>query len=325
MKPDAAESGEPRHRGWYWLAMLAAIAALVSGTVVAVLGYTHTSGPDGAVKGYFEALERSDAAAALGFGDLPDGSRALLSSDVLREQQSTAAISSVTITSVVRNGPEATVGVHYVLAFADARLNVTDTVGVHASSNSWKLDEVAVPTQFDLTGAANRATVHGAPIPAGTVLLFPGAAPVRFDTGNIALDDASAIVHLNQHGNLRMNVVATPAGRAAAQAAMVAAVTACLHGAPIADPRCPLPDARAVPDSLRGKPSGAYASSLQVAVNAEDDGLFEVTGTVIVSGSYTKLDFNNIASTVRGKMRVNLDALFAVGKPSGVIWQQVAT
>ena len=135
---ESVEPGEPRHRGWYWLAMLAAVAALISGTVVAVLGYVHTSGPDGAVKGYFEALERSDAAAALGFGDLPNGSRALLSTDVLREQRSIAAISSVTITSVTRNGAEASVGVRYVLAFHDVRMNVTDTIGVHTSNNSWK-------------------------------------------------------------------------------------------------------------------------------------------------------------------------------------------
>ena len=57
----AGTSGVHRHRGLYWSAVLLALAALVGGSAFAYRAYEQTSGPDGAVKGYFAALSRSDA------------------------------------------------------------------------------------------------------------------------------------------------------------------------------------------------------------------------------------------------------------------------
>ena len=60
-------------RALYWSAVVLAVAVLAGGAVFAYLGYRSTAGPDGTVRGYFAALARADAPAALGFGRLPAG------------------------------------------------------------------------------------------------------------------------------------------------------------------------------------------------------------------------------------------------------------
>src|SRR5438445_5262352 len=109
----AGGAARPR-RAVFWLAVSLAVAAILTGGTIALANYLDTSGPDGAVRGYFAALQRGDAAAALGFGDLPDASRALLTGKVLREQKRIAPIRDVTITHTDSASNQATVNVHYV-------------------------------------------------------------------------------------------------------------------------------------------------------------------------------------------------------------------
>jgi len=191
-----------------------AVAVFVTGGTVALANYLDTSGADGAVRGYFAALQRGDAAAALGFGDIPDGPRTLLTSTVLHEQKRIAPIRDVTITRTASESNQATVGVHYVLAFPDGPQSVDDSVAVYKRDGSWRLSHAAVATRLNLLGASERATIVGAPLPTDVVLVFPGAAPIRLDTGALALDTDTAVVRMDTHdgADTSIVVVATDAG-----------------------------------------------------------------------------------------------------------------
>src|SRR3954454_11020099 len=102
---------------WYWIAVVAAAALFGGGLALAYLGYAATSGPDGAVRGYYAALQRSDAPDALAFGSVPNGAHILLTGDVLAEQQRIAPMRGFSVVSTVQDGDRATVRVRYTLAF----------------------------------------------------------------------------------------------------------------------------------------------------------------------------------------------------------------
>ena len=298
-----------RHRGAFLVAALLAIAVVVTGGVYALAGYLHTSGPAGTVRGYFDALQRGDEASALGFGDLPSGPRRYLSAAVLREQRRVGPITDLRILHTDHNGDSATVHVQYVIKVSGTRATVTDAVGVHQHGGGWRLDRVAVPIQISLSGADDRATILGGHLPTDTTLFFPGALPIRFDTPNLRVDPGSVIVHMQQREALTQ-VVVTPSavGRQAMDAAVTSALSACVRGGRGVNPLCPLPDTRAVPGSLRGRLPQNISKSIDITVTGDLNGVFLATGTVNVVGQYSKLDFNNVASTVRGRIPLNFGA-----------------
>jgi hypothetical protein len=94
-----------------------------------------------------------------------------------------------------------------------------------------------------------------------------------------------------------------------------------LAGAPAADPRCPLPSARGVPDSLRGALVGAFAPDAKVTVGGEATGRIDVTGSVKVRGSYTELDFNDQAVHRSGTVSVPVVAGAYATPPLRLTWQ----
>lgn len=298
-----------RHRGVFLVAALLAIAVVITGGSYALAGYLHTSGPDGAVRGYFDALRRGDEASALGFGDLPSGPRRYLSAAVLREQARVGPISDLRILRTDHNGDRATVHVQYVIKVSGTRATVTDAVGVHKNGSGWRLDRAAVPIQIAMSGADERATILGGHLPTDTMLFFPGALPIRFDTPNLQADPGSVIVHLQQREALTQVVVAPSAvGRQAMDKAVTSALSACVRGGRGVSPLCPLPDVRAVPGSLRGRLPQSISKSIDVTVTGDLNGVFLATGTITVAGQYSKLDFNNVASTVRGRIPLTFGA-----------------
>ena len=315
------------HRGTFLVALLLAVAVVVGGGIYALVGYLHTSGPDGAVSGYFTALRHGDEASALGFGDLPDGPRRYLSAAVLREQQRLAPISDFHIVNTDHSGSTATVHVQYVIDVNGTRATVSDAVGVHKHGRGWRLDRVAVATEVSMSGADDRATILGGHLPQGTVLFFPGAVPIRFDTANVQVDPGSVLLRLQQNASpTDVTVQPSAAGRRAMDAAVSSALASCIQGGAGYDPLCPLPDLRAVPGSLRGTLPQDITKSINVVVNGDLNGVFHATGTVTVNGQYAKLDFNNVASTVRGKIALRFDA-FAYVSPVhdqlGIYWRTV--
>ncbi|MCW2598059.1 MAG: hypothetical protein JWP39_3947 [Jatrophihabitans sp.] len=310
-----------RRRGLFWLAVLVAITAVTAiavGSLVAYEGYAETSGPEGAVRGYFAALQRADAAAALGFGDIPSGPHTLLTATVLKEQRAIAPIRNLTLGAVQRQGDQATVQVDWTLDFGATHIAAHDSIDVRKHGYSWRLSAVAARTRLQLGQAKSRAAIVGAAIPSDDVLVFPGAAPVRMDTPYLQVDPGSSVITLSSGGLTSLAIVATPGGRTQAKSAVVAALQSCLRAG--ADPRCPLPDHRAIPGSARGTLSADAAGQLSVLVADDPAGLLQVNGTIDATGQFTVLDFDNTASQHRGAMTIPVRATaYAVG-PLVVNW-----
>lgn len=306
-------------RRWYWLGVLAAIGLLVAGTVVAVAGYTATQGPDGVVRGYFDALAGSDAATALAYGTVPAGPHSLLTDAVLREQNRIAPLSDVAVRGTSRRGDHATVTVRYTLGFPKHPQTVSVQVGVHRAGDSWRLDAVAVSTQLQLSGAQQRASILGGPVPEETALLFPGAVPIRFDTPYLELDPDRGRVTFGAQPSTLVLVRVSDAGRQAVMSWLTEALRACLTSG--ADPGCPQPDERYVPGTLRGALAGSPSDSLTVAVDGGLQGWLLVGGTQPVQAtSYQRLDFENRPVTGHGRVSLQVSARAYPVPPLRVVW-----
>jgi hypothetical protein len=290
-------------RAFFWAGVVLGVLLLVGGTAVAVTQYRRTGGPDGVVRGYFAALARADAPRALAFGDVPDGPHTLLTSTVLRAQHDIAPLRDVHVGPVRRTGATATVAVRYTLGYPGNPQTVRSNVRVHQRDGDWRLDAVAVATQLEIDRALQRVTIVGAGIPQGDTLLFPGPVPITFDTPYLQLAAGPDQVGFGTEGTVRVLVDVSPAGRQAAFRAARAALLACLHG--IQDVRCPVPDARYVPGSLRGRVVGPLrASDFTVTVEDTGPGVLTASGKVLVQATYRRLGFTN--RPVAGRGRVSL-------------------
>jgi hypothetical protein len=313
-----------RRPRWFWTTCALALLLVAGGAVTAFVGYERTAGPDGAVRGYFAALRRADAGAALAFGDIPDGPRTLLTAKVLREQQRIAPIADVQVVVSQRHGGTATVAVHYDLDFPGDRLRVDDSVQVVRHGRDWHLARVAAYTRLDVLQAADRTSIVGAPVPADPTLVFPGAAPIRVDTAYLMVQDDSSVVTLSGGSDTAIAVGVSPAGAAAVRAALGTALRSCLAGLH-PDPRCPLPSARTVPGSVRAALPANAVDALKIAVQPDSSGLVQVSGSLRLSGSYTDLDFDNVAHQHRGGFTLPVQAVSYATAPVALSWQQVAT
>lgn len=285
----------------YWAGVVLGVLLLVGGSGLAVLGYAETSGPGGAVRAYFAALARGDAAAALALGTVPPGPHTLLTEDVLKAQQRIAPLRQFAITATHRDGNRARVVVRYTLAYPGSPQAINGTVPVHRADGDWRLDRVAIPTSLELDRALDRATIVGAGIPDGDTLVFPGAVPVTFDSPYLQLNAAEDSVGFDSRPGTRVYVEVSRAGRTAVTKAVETALRECLAGRGGAG--CPLPNERYVPGSIRGRTAGPL--DLTIAVADDDTGILDVRGSGKVdASSYRRLSFNN--RTVRGSGRVEL-------------------
>ncbi len=306
-----------RRRVLFWAGVVGAVVLLVGGGVVAYLGYATTSGPDGAVRGYFAALADGDAAGALAYGALPDGPHALLTDQVLAEQQRIAAIKRFTIRGTTRTGAHAQVRVRYMLDYPGDPQQVDSTVPVDARDGDWRLARVAIPTQLMLPKAAQRASILGTRISAGTVLVFPGAAPVRLDSPYLQLSAAQSGVDFDSGATTEVDVVVSDAGRRQADELVGANLLACVSGR---GPRtCPLPDSRYVPGSLRGRLVSAHPV-LTVSVADSAAGVIEVTGTASVVATYKRLSFQNRVTAGQGSLALPVRAQAYAVNPLTFSW-----
>lgn len=321
MRVSVAVGPSGLRRGLYWAAVLVALVAVVVGAVVAYLGYTGTSGPAGTVRGYFAALQRGDAAAALAFGDLPRGPHALLTDTVLREQRRIAPISHVQVVTTSQDGGAATVTVGYDLGFAAGVRHVTDQVPVRRAGDSWRLTATAVPATIDLDHALDRATIVGSGIPDGRTLLFPGAVPISLDTPYLRVTGGVATFGTAMSGTgdrVEVTVAVSPAGRDAVAKALQASLDACLKAGGAG--RCPLPSDRFVPGSLRGTLIGKAADDVSLTVAADPAGVIDVSGTIGFRGSFRLLDFDNVASRHTGTIQLPLSAVAYAVPPVRLRW-----
>lgn len=310
-----------RHGALFWSAILLALGALVGGSVVAYVTYAATAGADGAVKGYFAALQRADAPAALGFGDLPAGPTQLLTSSVLRAQRAVAPIRHVEIVSSDESGDTATVRVRYRLDFATGSRLVDEAVPVIRHNGSWRLARTAATTELHLRQAADRATIMGGRLPDGALLIFPGAVPIKFDSPYLRLSATSAGVELGAKAESDLTVQLTPAGRTAVLTAVELALRGCLGGSVQPDPRCPLPGSRAVPGTLRATVSAAGVQrTAVVTLAASSTGAITISGTIKLKGRYTVLDFENQPVAKSATVSLPLAATTYPTYPISIVW-----
>lgn len=290
-------------RALFWIAGLAAAIALCGGSAFALIEHHGNSGPASAVEGYFAALARSDAPAALAYGAVPDGPHDLLTSPVLAEQQRLAPLHDVRIKEVVQDGSRATVHFSYLLGTARARRHVSGAVGVVEQSSGWRLAESAVATTVTLDQAADRISFAGVSVPDGRTLVFPGMLPIRFDTPYLRVRPGSADVWFGGPDETVVQVEATAAARVRLTAEVDARLKLCVSGAPAAL-SCPLPSGRFVPGSLRGRIVGGTSAGLTFRVGAEAAGTIETSGTVGFIGRYRRLAYDNVASTHVGPLQL---------------------
>ena len=309
-----------RHRALYWSGVALAVIALVAGGIVAYVSYAETGGPAGAVRGYFAALERGDAPAALAYGDIPPGPRDYLTRAVRREQQRIAPMSDVHVTATSRSGRTATVSVTYRLQFAAGTAQFGDQVSVRERGASWHLVAVAASTRLGLGQAEDRARILGTPVPSDPALFFPGALPITFDTPYLQLAPGTSSVQLQAPVDSPLTVEVSAQGRAAMLTALRTAFTPCVTGTPAADPRCPLPSARGVPGSLRGTIVGSFAPDAKVTVDAGSTGRIDVSGHVQVRGSYSELDFDDLPVHRSGTVSVPIAATAYAASPLRLTW-----
>jgi hypothetical protein len=308
-----------RHVG-FWLAVGVCLAAIVGGTVVAVVAYRSNTDPKTVVAQYFADLRRGDARGALALGDLPDTSTQYLTADVLAAQRAIAPMSRFSASTVAQANQTATVSVRYSLSFPDGATEVSDRVNAVQRGAGWRLASVAVPTQLHVMAAAQRASVAGAPVPSGSVGLFPGALPVALDTPNLMVDAASRVVRFSGAESHDVAIGVTPAGRRLFAARLDAALRACLTGTRV-DPQCPLPnDDRAVPGTLRGSLAAPPSNGLTVDVLADPAGKLQASGTAAVTGRYQQLDFNNLPAPHTGTTSVSFKAECYATAPNAIVW-----
>jgi hypothetical protein len=289
----------------YWTAMVLAATAVVAGAAYSYVGYRATSGPDGAVEGYFAALARGDASAALGFGEVPAGPTGLLTDEVLAEQQQLAPLSEISILDVTEHGDTADVHYGYVLGFATGAQPVSGTMRVVKGGSGWRLARTAVPTTIAMDQAVDRFTFADTTVPDGRTLLFPGAVPVRFDTPFLQVDPSTAAVGFGGPATTDVRVEPTPAARAALTRQLTANLTRCVTAAR-PDPQCPLPSPRTVPGSLHGR---IAPSSFTFRVSSTAAGPITVSGTAICLGRYRTLSYDNVVRTVSGRVPLPADAM----------------
>ena len=309
-----------RRRAVVRLVAACAVVAVGWGAVIAFTGYQQTAGPDGAVKGYFAALARGDAPAALGFGAPPEGAHPLLTSTVLKQQLAIAPIRDVTVVDTVTHGSAATVTVQYGLGFRDDPVEVTERVAVLRHGGAWRLAATAATTSLDLTGALERATVAGGAVPDNPAAIFPGALPVTFDTPYLQLAPSTRYVRLSAPADTTVAVQVSPAGRAVIVPVLAKMLSACLRPGPV-DPRCPLPSDRIVPGTLHATLSKNALAHLQVQVQTDQAGVIAVSvPDLSVHASYQQLDFDNQPFPMSGPVTLQVAATTYAVAPVRLNW-----
>ena len=287
--------------------MLLAAALVVGGGAYAYAGYRDSEGADGAVRGYLHALARGDAPAALSYGTVPAGSHAFLTSSVLKQQLRLAPMRDITIGGDVAAGTGTRVPFSYNLAFGRGELHVDDAVVVTKVDGHWRLATVVANVQLQLAGAQNRTSLAGAAVPAGAVLLFPGALPIDFDTPYLQVSQADEAVSLNHPIGYVVGVELTKAGQSIVTQHLTTLLTACGRGGAGAVARCPVPSAEFVPGSMSGT-LRSNPSSLSLDVDTSADGLIDVTGIASFTGTYRELDFDDVSHTRKGTVSVPFSA-----------------
>ncbi|HKN98738.1 MAG TPA: hypothetical protein VJX10_16585, partial [Pseudonocardiaceae bacterium] len=213
-RPDPVPASGPYQQA-FWFTMLLATALLLGGLSVAAGAYVAEAQPGTVVLAYFAAVQRGDAAAALGYGARPAGSAALLTPAILAAQNAAGPIQDVAVRHVRRTGDRAAVDVTYTVGFATGPVTVADTVPVVRAGHGWRLAHSAVPQELSAGDGSDLARLAGFAVPDGTYPMFPGAVPVTYITPNLAPAPGSRVVSFDDGGLVSVDATVSRTGRAA--------------------------------------------------------------------------------------------------------------
>lgn len=300
-------------RAGYWAAVVIAAAALFAGSLYAYLAYRQTSGPDGTVRGYFAALERGDAASALGFGDVPAGPTALLTDEVLAEQEAIAPLRDVSIDAVAEHGDHASVEVSYRLHFAFGDRTYRSVLSVVKRDSGWRLTSTVVALRINVEQAVDRMNFAGTTAPSGRVLMFPGALPIRFDTPYLRVDPGTDSVQFGAR-SLDVRIEPTAAARQRLTARLREQLQVCVQSGRTTV-ACPLPSPNTIPGSLHGRLSAVRCT---YTVTSEASGAISISGSAFFVGRYRTLTYDNVAETHRGRLALPVQAVVYPLRPLAV-------
>lgn len=306
-------------RAIFWTTVVLAAAAVFAGSLYAYIAYRETSGPDGAVRGYFAALERGDAAAALGFGDLPSGPSDLLTDQVLAQQLAIAPMRDATVESMHESGDHASVGYRYVLQFAGGDQRFSGVLHLVDRGNGWRLAASAVAVRISIDQAVDRMNFAGTTAPDGRVLLFPGALPINFDTPYLRVDPATRSVRFVGNRRLDVRIEPTRSADKLLAARLRTRLRTCVRPGS-SSVACPQPSPRTIPGSLRGR---LLSVKCTFRVTSEASGAISISGSAFFRGSYRTLTYDNVPVTHRGRLTLTVDALAYPVKPLAVAFSDV--
>jgi hypothetical protein len=292
-------------RASYWTAVAVSVIALFAGSLYAYVAYRETSGPDGTVRGYFAALERSDAASALGFGDTPAGSTDLLTDQVLAEQQAVAPLHDVSIDAVAEHGDRASVQVSYRLHFPSGDRRYRTVLHVVRRDSGWRLTSAVVATHIHIEQAVDRLNFAGTTAPDGRVLMFPGALPIHFDTPYLRVDPTTDSVQFGGARRLDVRIEPTGAARHKLTARLRHDLQLCVRSGRTTI-ACPVPSPSTIPGSLHGRLSAVRCI---YQVTSEASGAISISGNAFFVGRYRTLSYDNVAETHRGRLALPVQAV----------------
>ena len=310
-----------RRPGLFWFALLVSAVVFVGAGTVAVVSYYANPSPTDVVTGYFSALAADNAKGALAYGDVPAGDHRYLTAEVLKQQLAVAALGPAQMLDSTEAADTASVSVHYSLKFSSGSKSVADVVKLVKRSGRWRLANSAIVSNISLAEAGHRMSFAGTTPPDGPTIVFPGALPLHFDTPNLEVESDEAAVSFAQAPDHQLDVELSPAGTQAVQTAVNMAVAACL-ATTSTDALCPAPaavsGARVVPGSLHGgDPTGL---TMTTHVTTSDDGLISVEGSFDTDGTFTTLDYNNVATPSKGSVSVDFAAQCYITDPNTIMW-----
>ena len=203
------------------------------------------------------------------------------------------------------------------MGFEEEPITTSALVSLHRSGDEWRLDRTAIATAIEPTTAAERLSVLGGALPTGSILLFPGALPVRVDTPYLELVASLDYVTFGRTRGSELPVRISEAGEQAVRNAVHADLKRCLTGAP--DPVCPLPGERFVPGSVHGRLVTALGGLVDLDQH-DPAGLLRYAGRPTVKGSWQRLDFHNVARRQVGQILLDVRAAGYAAEPLQLHW-----
>jgi hypothetical protein len=134
------------------------------------------------------------------------------------------------------------------------------------------------------------------------------------------------VVHLDGAPPAAISLQVSPTGKQRVDAAVRAALQACLSGRVSRGCPPPAPSAQAavVPGSVRGRLTGNATNGLTIFIAPGTAGLLRISGNVIVNGSFQRLDFDNQPVRKTGIVELAVSAQCYATAPSRLAWGAVS-